>query len=185
MPGVISREYGSPMQISTYSEQAFTSGQLDEPGTSIDYGPSLETECIKSEPHESEIEIENTVLTKQEFHCDSVSSVDELTNLKVEPSDIKVEKRDVDTSCQSVKIKRFEKNTKKISLLLRNKSKAVKTIVKMQLYNKKPKKWSKTEMQISASIYSKAPKMYRFMINEWGFILPSNKTVNHWLLKMK
>lgn len=138
--------------------EIFTDGVNESGNYYTDDDTFSETEVLKIEPQLKEEKIEQLDEQKEHFVYDKSSHTSILPSLNSASTPID---------------------------FLKNKSLAVSTIVKMQLRENKPKKWTKLEMHFSETLYCKSPKMYEFMLYDWGFSLPSIRTMKFWLRNRK
>lgn len=68
-----------------------------------------------------------------------------------------------------------------VNNLLLGKSYFAKIFVNMQLNHKSRRKWNKAEKQLALSLYYKSPSLYKFMLYNLKFSLPSIRTIQTWL----
>lgn len=67
-----------------------------------------------------------------------------------------------------------------VGKLLSTKSKFVNTFVNMQLFHGKKMAWTHREKHLAISMYLKSPSTYRFLLRDFGFVLPGIRTIQYW-----
>lgn len=68
-----------------------------------------------------------------------------------------------------------------IEKLFQNMLPMVKTFVKMQLQHKRGSKWSTQETKLALSMYYKSPTLYRYLLKNLKFSLPSISIIRKWI----